>query len=140
MRAGQPGATSRLGDITMGTSTGTISEVGAEDQDTPSAHDLHVECSSRNLPPNSTQRIRSFPANTLPHIPSSCRLRMIAAVAQCWQGMVLGSNEYWMLEERLKLLAPMPPGLGAAAQVAKRSRFGRSTASRTNFGEPRNTS
>ena len=58
-----------------------------------------------------------LPANTLLHVLSSCRLRMIAAVAQRWQGVDQGSDEYSLLEEgRSKLL----PGLGAAAEVALR--------------------
>ena len=50
---------------------------------------------------------------------TSCRLRTIAAVAQCWQGMGRGSNEYSQLEEgRSKLLLSLvPPGLEAAAEV-----------------------
>ena len=88
-----------------------------------SAPDLHVGLPPVNLPPDSTQRIRSLPASALLHISSSCRLRMTAAVAQCWQGMARGIDEYSQLEEgRLKVqLSPVPPpGLGAAAEVAKR--------------------
>ena len=50
------------------------------------------------------------------------RLRMIAATAQCWQGMARGSDDFSLLEERRSklLLASVPPGLGAAAEVAKR--------------------
>ena len=95
--------------VPLGTSTATISEVGAEDQDALSAPGLHVEFPSLNLPPDFTQRIRSLLANTLLHIPSSSRLRTIAAVVQCWQGMA-----HCLEEGRSELLlAPGLPGLGA---------------------------
>ena len=84
-------------------------------------------CCALNFPPLQlptifTQMIRLLPANTLLHIPSSCRLRMIAATAQCWQGMALCSDDFALLEERRSklLLASVPPGLGTAAEVAKR--------------------
>ena len=69
------------------------------------------------LPPDLTARARSLPADTLLR-----RLRMIAAVAQCWQGVAQGSKKYSQLEEgRSKLpLSKVHPGLGAAAEVAKR--------------------
>ena len=70
---------------------------------------------STQLPPNFTWKIRLLPANTLLHTPSSCRLRMIATTAQCW-------NDFALLEEgRSKLLlASVPSGLGTATEVAKR--------------------
>ena len=83
-----------------------------------------VELPRLQLPKNFTQRItRLLPANTLPHIPTSCCLRMIAATAQCWQGTVWGSHDFPLLEEaRSKLLlASVPPrGLAPAAEVGKR--------------------
>ena len=71
---------------------------------------------------SSTQRIRLLPANTLLHIPSSCRLRMTAATPQCWQGMARGSEDFAPLEEGCPelLLASVPQGLGTATEVAKR--------------------
>ena len=47
---------------------------------------------------------------------------MIAATALCWQGMVRDSDDFSLLEEgRWKLLvASVLPGLGAAAEVARR--------------------
>ena len=44
---------------------------------------------------------------------------MIAATAQCRQGMARGSDDFARLEEEL-LLSSVPPGLGTAAEVAKR--------------------
>ena len=59
---------------------------------------------------------------TLLHVSSGCGLRMMAVVAQCWQGMARGIDECSQLEEgRSKLLlSPVPPSLGAAAEVPKR--------------------
>ena len=47
---------------------------------------------------------------------------MIAATAQCWQAMARGRDDFALLEEgRSKLrLSSVPPGLGTAADVAKR--------------------
>ena len=47
---------------------------------------------------------------------------MIAATAQCWQGMARRSDDFARLEEgRSKLLlSSEPPGLGTAAEVAER--------------------
>ena len=49
-------------------------------------------------------------------------MRKIAATVQCWQGMTQGSDEFLTLEEGRPnlLLASVPLGLGAAAEVAKR--------------------
>ena len=46
---------------------------------------------------------------------------MIAATAQCWQGMARGSDDFALLEEERSkhLLSSVPPGLGTAAEVAK---------------------
>ena len=99
--------------VPLGAPTAAAGEAGAEDQTATPAPGLHVELPSLHQPPDFTQRVRFLPANTLLHIPSSCRLRMIAATAQCWQGMAQGSNEYSMLEEGRS-------SLGAADEVAKR--------------------
>ena len=86
----------------------------------PSAPDLLVGLPPVNLP-DFTQRMRSLPANTMLRVPSGCRFLMIVAVAQCWQGVPRGSDEYSQLEDgRWKLLLLVPEGLGAAAVVAKR--------------------
>ena len=87
---------------------------------------LWVDLPSLHLQPDFTRRVRSLPANTMLHIPSSCRLRVIAATALCWQGMFQGSNESSMLEEGKSklLLASVCPGLGAADEVAKRLTLG----------------
>ena len=47
---------------------------------------------------------------------------MISAVAQCWNGMAQGRDDYAQLEEgRSKLLlSPVPQGLSAATEVPKR--------------------
>ena len=59
-----------------------------------------------DLPGDFTQRIRALPSNTILHVPVSCRLRMISAVAQCWNGMAQGRDDYAQLEEcRSKLQA-----------------------------------
>ena len=81
---------------------------------------------SLHMPPNFTQRVRLLPANTLLHIPSSCRLRMIAATALCWQGMAQRSNEYSMLEEgrsKLLLASRCPQGLTAQLRWPSVPRF-----------------
>ena len=77
--------------------------------------------SSLHLPPHFTQRVPLLLANTPLHISFSWRLRMIAATAQCWQGMAHGSDDFSLLEEgRSKLLlASVLPQLGAAVEVAK---------------------
>ena len=114
-----------VGDVIMGplgASTGAVDASGAEESGAPSVPDLFVWLPPVTLPPDFTQQIRSLPANTLLHVFSSCRLRMIAAVAQCWQGMARGSDEYSLLDEgRSKLLlSPVLPSLGAATEVTKR--------------------
>ena len=52
-----------------------------------------------DLPSDFTQRIRALPSNTVLHVPASCRLRMISVVAQCWNGMAQGRDDYAQLEE-----------------------------------------
>ena len=95
---------------------------GAEDGTAAPVPGARVELPQLQLPTNCTQRIRLLPANTLLHIPSSCRLRMIAATARCWQGVARGSDDFARLEvERSgRLLASVSPGLGTATEVAKR--------------------
>ena len=65
--------------------------------------------------------LRGSGQNAASH-PSSCRLRMIAATAQCLQGMARVSDDFSLLEERRSklLLASVPLGLGTAADVAMR--------------------
>ena len=66
--------------------------------------------------------IRALPSNTVLHVPASCRLRMISVVAQCWNGMAQGRDDYAQLEEgRSKLLlSSVPQGLSAATEILKR--------------------
>ena len=94
---------------------------GAEDSTAPPTYGIRVELLQLQL--HRTSR-RGFACSrpTQHAAPSSRRLRMIAAAAQCWQGMVRGSDDFSLLEEgRSKLLlASVPPGLGTAAEVAKR--------------------
>ena len=85
-----------------GAPTTNTGVAGAEDQTAPSAPGLCVELPSLQLPPDFTQRVRLLLANTLLHSLSGCRLRMIAATAQCWQGMAQGST----LETLVGLGAP----------------------------------
>ena len=95
---------------------------GAEESTASPMPGARVELPQLQLPSNFTQRIRLLAANTLLHIPSSCRLRMIADTAQCWQGMAGSSDDFALMEEgRSKLLlASVPPGLDTATEVAKR--------------------
>ena len=83
------------------------------DADVNVAPSLTVDLPSVDLPGDFTQRIRALPSNTILHVPASCRLRMISAVAQCWNGMAQGRDDYAQLEEgRSKLLlSPVPQGL-----------------------------
>ena len=78
-----------VGDIIvglLGAPTAAAGVAGVEDGTAAPIPGARVELLQLHLPTD-TQRIRLLPANTLLHIPSSCRLRMIAATAQCWQGM-----------------------------------------------------
>ena len=106
----------------LGAPTAAAGVAGVEDDTAAPIPGARVELPQLQLPTDFTQRIRLLPANNLLHIPSSCRLRMIAAAAQCWQGTARGSDNFALLEEgRLKLLlSPVLPGLGTAAEVAKR--------------------
>ena len=114
-RCGQatPARPPAVGDIIMeppSAPTAADGVAGAEDGTAAPLPGARVELPQLQLPTNFTQRIRLLPANTWLRIPSSCRLRMIAATAQCWQGMVRGSDDLALLEEgRSKLLlAPQP--------------------------------
>ena len=81
--------------------------------------------------------------NTLLHIPSSCRLRMIAATAQCWRNMARSSDDFALLEEgRSKLLLASVPTRAwhrARSGQAPHS-LGRNAVLRTSSGVPRNNS
>ena len=54
---------------------------------------LTVDLLVVDLPGDNTQRIRALPSHTILHVPASCRLRMISAVAQCWKGMAQGRDD-----------------------------------------------
>ena len=114
-----------VGDIIMaplGAPTGATGVAGVEHGTAAPIPSARVEPPQLPPPTHFTQTIRLLPANTLLHILSSCRLRMIAATAQCWQGMARDSDDFAPLEKgRSKLLlASLPPGLGIATEVAKR--------------------
>ena len=93
--------------------------VDADAAVTPS---LTVDLPFVDLPSDFTQRIRALPSNTVLIVPVSCRLRMISAVAQCWNGMAQERDDYAQLEKgRSKLLlSPVPQGLSAATEILKR--------------------
>ena len=118
-----------MGDTILG----PAGEAGGEDHADPSTPGLRVELHPLHLPPDLTQRVRLLLANTLLHIPYSCR-RMIAATAQCWQD----SDGFSTLEEgRSKLLlTPVPLGLGRL-RLPSVSRSGKSAALRIFFDELR---
>ena len=114
-----------VGDIIMellGAPTAAAGVAGVEDGTAAPIPGARVELPQLQLRTDCTQRIRLLPPNTLLHITSSVRLCMIAATAQCWQAMARGSDDFALLEEgRSKLQqSSVPPGLGAAAEVAKR--------------------
>ena len=113
-----------VGDIIMGPLGAPISgeDTTMVDADVNVTPSLTVDLPPVDLPGDFTQRIRALPSNTILHVPASCRLRMISAVAQCWNGMAQGRDDYAQLEEgRSKLLlSPVPQGLRAATEVLKR--------------------
>ena len=120
VRPGPP----RVGDVIMGplgapSSSEDVVMAGAEAPATPS---LTVDLPLVDLPTGFTQRIRALPSSTILHVPASCRLRMISVVAQCWNGMAQGRDDYAQLEEgRSKLLlSTVPQGLSVASEVQKR--------------------
>ena len=88
-------------------------DTGMVDADVTVTPSLTAGLSLVDLPSDFTQRIRTLPSNTILHVPASCRLRMISAVAECWNGMAQGRDDYAQLEEgRSKLLlSPVPQGL-----------------------------
>ena len=93
--------------------------VDADVNVTPS---LTVDLPPVDLPGDFTQCIRALPSNTILHVPASCRLRMISAVAQCRNGMAQERDDYAQLEEgRSKLLlSPVPQGFECGHEVLKR--------------------
>ena len=92
------------------------------DAEAPATPSLSVDLPLVVLPAGFTQRIRALPSSTILHVPASCRLRMISVVAQCWNGMAQGRDDYAQLEEgRSKLLlSTVPQGLSVASEVQKR--------------------
>ena len=80
------------------------------DAEAPATPSLTVDLPHVDLPAGFTQRIRALPSSTILHVPASCRLRMISVVAQCWNGMAQGRDDYAQLEEgRSKLLLSTVP-------------------------------
>ena len=92
------------------------------DVEAPATPSLPVALLLVDLPTDFTQRIRALPSSTILHVPASSRLRMISVVAQCWNGMAQGRDDYAQLEEgRSKLLlSTVPQGLSVATEVQKR--------------------
>ena len=114
----------QVGDVIMGPLGAPVSGedtvmADAEVNVTPS---LTVDLPPVVLPADFTERIRALPSNTISHVPASCRLRMISAVARCWNVMAQGRDDYARLEEgRSKLLlSTVPQGLSVATEVLKR--------------------
>ena len=106
----------------LGAFTSGVDEGRAEEPGSHSTPDLLVGLLFVHLPRDFTARIRSLPANTVLHVSTSCCLRMIAAVAHCWEGMARGSDEHSQLEEGWSelLVSQVLPRLGAAVEVSKR--------------------
>ena len=114
----------RVGDVIMGPlgAPSSSEDVVMADTEAPVTPSLTVDLSLVDLPTGFTQRIRALPSSTILHVPASCRLRMISAVARCWNGMAQGRDDYAQLEEgRSKLLlSTVPQGLSVATEVQKR--------------------
>ena len=114
----------RVGDVIMGPLGAPASreDVAMVDADAPATPSLTVDLTLVDLPADFTQRIRALPSSTILHVPASSRLRMISVVAQCWNGMAQGRDDYAQLEEgRSKLLlSTVPQGLSVATEVQKR--------------------
>ena len=114
----------RVGDVVMGPLGAPASreDVVMADAEAPATPSLSVDLPLVALPAGFTQRIRALPSSTILHVPASCRLRMISVVAQCWNGMAQGRDDYAQLEEgRSKLLlSTVPQGLSVASEVQKR--------------------
>ena len=114
----------RVGDVIMGPlgAPSSSEDVVMADAEAPATPSLTVDLPLVDLPTGFTQRIRAVPSGTILHVPASCRLRMISVVAQCWNGMAQGRDDYAQLEEgRSKLLlSTVPQGLSVASEVLKR--------------------
>ena len=114
----------QVGDVIMGPLGAPVNgeDTAMVDADVTVTPSLTVDLPIIDLPLDFTQRIRVLPSSTILHVPASCRLRMISAVAQCWNGMAQGRDDYAQLEEgRSKLLlSSVPQGLSAATEVLKR--------------------
>ena len=63
------------------------------------------------------------PVNTMLHVPQSRRLRMIAVVARCWNGLATGLDEYALAGRSNLLLVSVPAETAAADEVSKRVEF-----------------
>ena len=116
----------RVGDVIMGPLGAPSSSedvvMADADAEAPVTPSLTVDLPLVDLPTGFTQRIRALPSSSILHVPASCRLRMISVVAQCWNGMAQGRDDYAQLEEgRSKLLlSTVPQGLSVATEVQKR--------------------
>ena len=114
----------RVGDIIMGPLGAPVSGVDTTmvDADAPATPSLTVDLPPVDLPADFTRRVCALPSSTILHVPASCRLRMISAVARCWNGMGQGRGDYAQLEEgRSKLLySRVPQGLSVATKTGKR--------------------
>ena len=51
---------------------------------------LRVDFPTLHFPDIFQQRVRALPTSTTLHVPQSCRLRKIAIVAGCWNGLAAG--------------------------------------------------
>ena len=113
----------RVGDIIMGPLGAPVSGEDATvvDAEAPATPSLTEDLPPVDLRADFTQRVRALPSSTILHVPASCRVRMINAVARCWNGMAQGRDDYAQLEEgRSKLLlSTVPQGL-SATEVLKR--------------------
>ena len=112
----------------LGAPTAAAGVAGAENGTAAPTPGARAELPQLQLPTDFTKRIRLLLGNTSLHIPSSCRLRMIAATAQCWQGMACVSDDCARLKEGrrssycpLYLLASVPrPGWPSASPSGRR--------------------
>ena len=105
----------QVGDVIMGPfgAPANSEDTAMVDVDVTATPSLTVDLPAIDLPLDYTQRIRVLPSSTILHVPASCRLRMISAVAHCWNGMAQGRDDYAQLEEGpLETLTfPSPPRL-----------------------------
>ena len=134
----------RVGDVIMGPLGAPASreDVVMADAEAPATPSLTVDLPLVDLPAGFTQRIRALPSSTILHVPASCRLRMISVVAQCWNGMAQGRDDYAQLEEgRSKLLlSTVPQGLSVASEVQKRLTLWEERSLRRSCSAPRSSS